>query len=201
MTHPNQRRVATRTRAPYALLLAAAVAAPTPATAQTPAAPRAEAHGAVRVRPTAALGGVLALVGLDSYGIALHARVGADVAFPGSASHSLAVTLGWTPYNVRGARLDLVVLDAGWRWRPSPALGFFTLLSVGAAAARESLDVTLGAQRIDESAVYVGGAAAVSVGWTLFDHVDVELSYRQALLAMGTADGPGSFGGSIGGRL
>lgn len=168
-----------------------------------PALADAQAHGtsAVRVRPTVAFGAGLSLVGVDSYGVALHVRAGADVIFSAAPAHSLALGLGWTPYNVPGARLDLVVLDVGWRWRPSSSLGFYTLVSVGAAAARESLDVTLGAQRIDEATAYVGGAASVSVGWTLFDHLDVEVGYRQALLAMGAADGPGSFGSSIGGRL
>ena len=140
-----------------ALLLVTVIAAPATSAAQTPT--RSVGERALHVRPTVAVGVGLALVGLDSYGAALNLRGGADVVFGGSTTHSLAVTLGWTPYNVRGAR------------------------------------------HIDEATAYVGGAAAVSVGWTIFDHVDVEVSYRQALLAMGTADGPGSIGGSVGGRL
>ncbi len=152
-----------------------------------------------RVRPTVYFGFSFALVGLDTYGIAANVRAGVDLVF--DPSHELTVTAGWTPYAMTGARLDLFAVEAGWRWRPAPEVGFYTLITVGAALGREALDVTLGQRRFEDVLVLPGAIGSIAVGWTLFDYVDFELSYRHALLAGEDLTSLGSFTASIGGRL
>jgi hypothetical protein len=165
-----------------------------------PSAASAQHDTEISVRPTVAFGFSFAVVGLDTYGIAADVRAGADIVF--DRSHELTLTAGWTPSTATGARLDVFALDAGWRWRPAPEVGFFTRATLGAALAREALDVTLGNRHFGDVLVAPGVVGSVAVGWTLFDYVDVEIGYRQAFLVLeGEVLPLGSVVGSIGGRL
>lgn len=174
------------------LVLVFVLLLPAIAHAQSPRAPHA--------RPTASVGIAFALVGLDTYGIAADVHAGADVTF-GDRSNELTLGAGWTPYAMTGARLDLFALDAGWRWRPAPEVGFFTLLTLGLALGREALDVRLAQRHFEDVLVEPGVLASLAVGWTIFDYVDVQVGWRQALLATDRFETLGNFFASVGGRL
>ena len=170
------------------------------ATASLASSAHAQTSSAPRVRPTASAGISFALLGLDTYGIAADVHAGVDLDF-GDHSNELTLGASWTPYTMTGARLDLFALDAGWRWRPAPETGFFVRVTLGLVIGREALDVHLGQRRIEDIQVSPGLSAEVAIGWTFFEYVDVQLGWREVLLASSSVESVGSFVVSVGARL
>lgn len=166
------------------------IALPSPASAQ-----------AIDAHPTLAAGFAFPLVGYEAYGAGVDVRAGVDLVFDGERSHLLTLELSWTGLAIAGARIDLVPLTVGWRWVPAPEIGFYTWIGGGVGLAVDTLDAQLGARSFLTREARAAAVVTAGIGWTFVERIDLEILYRQAVIAGDVVDPLGTIGARLGGRL
>ena len=159
--------------------------------------------GAARpgVSPTLAAGAAIVAVGYSQYGVGMMLRAGADTRVGGALEQRVGASSSITRFTIPGAMLDLATAEATYRLYPL-RVPVFLSASAGLVVSREAFDVTLArGRRIEDVHVRAGAPGSLGVGLTLFRHVELEASYRQALFFGG--EGPTTFGSAtlaLGGR-
>jgi len=182
------------------LLFAAIAAAATARAAETRLSVNEVLPG--RFSPSVSAGVAVVAIGYEEYGVGAILKAGADKRLAGALDQRLGAVLSFTRFTILGAALDLLGVEASYRLYPLE-LPVYAGASAGVVLLHESFDVRLpGGREIDDVVVRAGSPVSIALGVTLFQHLELEASYRHAFFFGG--EGAGSFGNAavaLGGRL
>jgi hypothetical protein len=161
---------------------------------------RASAVGS-RVSPSLTLGGAFRAFGYGEYRTGAMLRAAIDTRVGGATEQRVGGALSFTRFAIAGATLDMPSAEATYRIYPL-RFPLYAGASAGLLVSRETFDVVLNrGVQITDKVTRVGAPGSISVGVTLFRHVDLEAFYRHAVFFGGEGSGSFGYGGlALGGR-
>lgn len=106
---------------------------------------------------------------------------GIELMFRGRRAHRLRLDAQLVGFPSDGAQLWLGSLEAGWRWYPLASSGLHCGVAAGLLLSYERFELALAPRRIEDSRVRLGAPLAATVGWTLGDRLDVDVTWKQVV--------------------